>query len=59
LAIPAGEGHAFPAQEPADDSKDLLEATDAIVGRVAERLVLKVVPARSETEGEPKNTPAA
>ena len=35
-----------------DDFQRLLQATDAVVGRIAERLVLGVVPARAKTQHE-------
>jgi len=53
LVVGAGQRHALPAQQRADDADGLLEPADAVVGRVAERLVLRVVPARPKPKDEP------
>ncbi len=48
----AGKRHCLATKQRNHDLQRLLQAADAVVGRVAERLVLGVVPARAETEHE-------
>jgi len=51
--VATAEGDRFAAQQRNDDLESFLQAADAVVGRVAERLILGVVPPCAQTENEP------
>src|SRR5262249_17897893 len=52
FVVPAVKAPGLPVQQRADDLQRFLEPADAVIGRVTERLVLRVEPACAETEDD-------
>ena len=52
LDIAAGQVRPPGTNQAGDDGEGLLEPADLVIGRIAERLVFRIVPARADPEDQ-------